>query len=107
MESLVQDQIILSKNWAEQLQNLEDKILFVGTDISLHRDVFQQYLGEKALEVTKTEQNPRPSELAFLGYDRPGEDVHSFVPNYIRLAEAEAKWLEAQKEMSTLNGQAD
>ena len=44
-----------------------------------------------------TEQNPRPSELAFLGHDKPGEDVHTFVPNYIRLAEAEANWLEAQK----------
>ena len=29
--------------------------------------------------------------------DLPGEDIHSFVPNYIRLAEAEAKWLDAQK----------
>ena len=44
LESLVQDQIILSKNWAEQLQSLEEKILFVGTDISLHHDVFTAVL---------------------------------------------------------------
>ena len=60
---------------------------------------FFRFLGDKAIIVEKTEQNPRPSELALLGYDLPGEDVHSFVPNYIRLAEAEAKWLEAQKKL--------
>ena len=52
---------------------------------------------EHAVFAEMTEHNPRPSELAFLGRDLPGEDVHTFVPNYIRLAEAEAKWLEAQK----------
>jgi len=97
LQSLVKDQIILSKNWAEQLQTYGEKIMFVGADINLHRDVFQQALGEKAIVAVMTEQNPRPSELALLGIDLPGEDVHSFVPNYIRLAEAEANWLEAQK----------
>ena len=99
LNSIVPDQIILSKNWAEQLGTMEEKIMLVGTDISLHHDVFQEFLGDKAIIVEKTEQNPRPSELALLGYDLPGEDVHSFVPNYIRLAEAEAKWLEAQKKL--------
>ena len=47
-----------------------------------------------------TEHNPRPSELALLGRDKQGEDIHSFVPNYIRLAEAEAKWLEAKGKIS-------
>ena len=43
--SLVKDQIILSKNWAEQLQTYEEKFMFVGTDIPLHRDILQQALG--------------------------------------------------------------
>lgn len=97
--SLVQDQIILSKNWAEQLQTHGENILFVGADILLHREVLEQALGEKAVFAEITEHNPRPSELAILGHDLPGEDIHTFVPNYIRLVEAEAKWLEAQKEL--------
>jgi tRNA threonylcarbamoyladenosine biosynthesis protein TsaB len=97
LQSVVKDQIILSKNWAEQLQTCEEKILFIGTDVPLHRDVFEQALGDRAMMAEITEQNPRPAELALLGHDKPGEDIHSFVPNYIRLAEAEANWLEAQK----------
>jgi tRNA threonylcarbamoyladenosine biosynthesis protein TsaB len=97
LQSIVKDQIILSKNWAEQLQTYEEKILFIGTDVTLHRDVLEQALGDRAMMAEITEQNPRPAELALLGQDKPGEDIHSFVPNYIRLAEAEANWLEAQK----------
>ena len=33
---VIQDQIILSKDWAEQLQTYNEKILFVGEDIHLH-----------------------------------------------------------------------
>ncbi|WP_338450797.1 tRNA (adenosine(37)-N6)-threonylcarbamoyltransferase complex dimerization subunit type 1 TsaB [Niallia oryzisoli] len=99
LESRINDQLILSKNWADELSQYNEKILFIGSDIKLHQDVLQQVLGEKAILAAITEHNPRPSELALLGYDKPGEDIHSFVPNYIRLAEAEAKWLEAQKEL--------
>lgn len=99
LESRINDQLILSKNWAEELSQYNEKMLFIGSDIKLHQDVLQQVLGEKAILAEITEHNPRPSELALLGYDKPGEDIHSFVPNYIRLAEAEAKWLEAQKEL--------
>ena len=74
----------------------EEKILFVGGDIHLHVDGIRQALGEKAVIAEITEHNPRPSELALLGRNKPGEDIHTFVPNYIRLAEAEAKWIEAK-----------
>ncbi|KAA9016045.1 tRNA (adenosine(37)-N6)-threonylcarbamoyltransferase complex dimerization subunit type 1 TsaB [Niallia endozanthoxylica] len=93
------DQLVLSKNWAEQLKEGGEKILFIGSDVKLHQEIFEQVLGEKAIFAEITEHNPRPSELALLGYDKPEEDIHTFVPNYIRLAEAEAKWIEAQKEM--------
>ena len=55
-------------------------------------------MGDKAVVAEITEHNPRPAELALLGRDKPGEEIHTFVPNYIRLAEAEAKWIQAQKE---------
>lgn len=98
METLVQDQIILTTDWVNQLQSFEGKVLFVGGDLPLHREVIKESLGGKAVFAEITEHNPRPSELALLGQDLQGEDVHTFVPNYIRLAEAESKWLEAQKD---------
>lgn len=93
------DQLVLSKDWAEKLKQGSDKILFVGNDLPLHQETIQNILGEQAVFANVTELNPRPAELALLGKDLPGEDVHTFVPNYIRLAEAEAKWLEANKGM--------
>ena len=89
------DHLVLSKDWAVDLTKRSDHTLFVGNDLSIHRSVLVDILGQKAIFAEITEHNPRPSELALLGKDRPGEDLHSFVPNYIRLVEAEAKWMEA------------
>lgn len=91
------DQILQSKDWAIQLKETDQSILFVGSDIPLHRSTIETELGDQAVFAAVTEHNPRPSELAFLGMHREGEAIHTFVPNYIRLAEAESKWLEANK----------
>ena len=69
---------------------------------SSYRGNSDKYLGTKLLFAEITEHNPRPSELALLGRDKPGEEIHTFVPNYIRLAEAEAKWIKKQKELKQL-----
>jgi tRNA threonylcarbamoyladenosine biosynthesis protein TsaB len=95
--TIKKDQIVLAHDWVNQLRELDKPVLFAGNDLPLHQDVIKEVLFEKAVFAEITEHNPRPSELAFLGKDQPGEDIHSFVPNYIRLAEAEAKWLESKK----------
>ena len=89
------DRLVMSADWADSLKELKKPILFVGNDLPLHQAVIKDTLGSQAVFAAITEHNPRPSELAILGKDKQGEDIHSFVPNYIRLAEAEAKWLEA------------
>lgn len=91
------DHLLLSKDWAANLTKRTEPILFVGNDLPIHQEVLQKELGEQAIFASITEQNPRPAELALLGSNLEGEDVHSFVPNYIRLAEAESKWLAANK----------
>ncbi|MCM3768170.1 tRNA (adenosine(37)-N6)-threonylcarbamoyltransferase complex dimerization subunit type 1 TsaB [Neobacillus niacini] len=97
-----QDQLVMLADWVEKLTSSKEPILFVGNDLPIHRAKIEEVLKAKAMFATVTEQNPRPAELALLGRDTPGEDIHTFVPNYIRLAEAEAKWLEAKGK--TLNG---
>lgn len=97
LTTILEDQIILSKDWASQLKESTQPILFVGNDLPLHKSVLTEILGSQALFAEITEHNPRPAELALLGMDMEGEEIHSFVPNYIRLAEAESKWLEANK----------
>jgi tRNA threonylcarbamoyladenosine biosynthesis protein TsaB len=93
------DRLVLSADWAATLKELQKPILFVGNDLPLHRTVIEDTLTSQAVFAAITEHNPRPSELALLGKDKPEEDIHSFVPNYIRLAEAEAKWLEANEKI--------
>ncbi|RDU34726.1 tRNA (adenosine(37)-N6)-threonylcarbamoyltransferase complex dimerization subunit type 1 TsaB [Neobacillus piezotolerans] len=90
------DRLAMMDDWAEKLADLQEKTLFVGNDVSLHLETISGKMGEKAVISATAERNPRPAELAFLGKNKPDADVHSFVPNYIRLAEAEAKWLEAR-----------
>lgn len=42
-------------------------------------------------------RTPRAGVLALLGATRVPVDAHAFEPRYLRLAEAEAKWIEAQR----------
>lgn len=95
LTTVKEDRLVLSADWAAALKEVNKPILFVGNDLPLHRAVIEETLSSQAVFAAITEHNPRPSELALLGKDKQGEDIHSFVPNYIRLAEAEAKWLEA------------
>lgn len=97
MKVVMNDQNVLLHDWLEQLKKLERPILFLGNDVSLHVEAIQQVLGEFAVIGDKSMHNPYPAKLAHLGIFRDHVEVHPFVPNYLRLAEAEAKWLEQQK----------
>ncbi|MEH7301258.1 tRNA (adenosine(37)-N6)-threonylcarbamoyltransferase complex dimerization subunit type 1 TsaB [Neobacillus drentensis] len=91
-----QDQLVMLDDWVDRLLDIDKPIIFVGNDLPIHKAKIEEVLGPKAIFASMTEHNPRPAELALLGKDQAGDDLHSFVPNYIRLVEAEAKWLEAK-----------
>jgi tRNA threonylcarbamoyladenosine biosynthesis protein TsaB len=95
--TIEKDQNILLVDWLTILKEKNEKVLFVGNDVEIHKETIEtifEGMGEIAKVVLN---NPRPSELGIIGLNREATDVHSLVPNYIRLAEAEAKWLEQQK----------
>lgn len=92
-----EDQNLALKDWCSQLKELNEEILFVGQDVRLHEETIQEILADQALLKGDYASSPRPSDLSRLGLNEPAPDLHSFVPNYIRLAEAETKWLEQQK----------
>ena len=92
-----EDRIVQSRDFAEELLELNKQVLFIGNDINIHKDTLQTILGENAVFADMTQLNPRPSELAFLGSNAVNENVHEFVPEYLRLAEAEANWIQQQK----------
>lgn len=98
LKNIVEDQICMVEDWANHLNSQYEKVLFLGNDLSIHKDVIKEQLGEKVQFGEFSDHNPRPSQLARLGMKRePINDIHTFTPNYIRLAEAETNWLAAQK----------
>lgn len=95
-QNLWEDRIILLKEWLEKLQTLDKKILFVGNDLPLHQDTIKEVLGDQAVLGQVSDHNPRPSELGRLGMMRDPDDIHTFIPSYLQLAEAEVNWLKSQ-----------
>ncbi|MCK1994889.1 tRNA (adenosine(37)-N6)-threonylcarbamoyltransferase complex dimerization subunit type 1 TsaB [Peribacillus muralis] len=96
LKTVLEDCNILSSEWSIRLKEYNRPILFVGQDVTIHRDAITEALGDLAVFAPIQSFNSRPSELAFIGLNKAEEDIHQFVPNYIRMAEAEAKWLEQQ-----------
>jgi tRNA threonylcarbamoyladenosine biosynthesis protein TsaB len=88
---------IMLDKWVTTLKELNKDILFVGNDVSIHESTIKEILGDRAKIAPFVSHNPRPSELAFIGAGLPETSAHEVVPNYIRMAEAEVKWLESQK----------
>ncbi|MBA1160041.1 tRNA (adenosine(37)-N6)-threonylcarbamoyltransferase complex dimerization subunit type 1 TsaB [Bacillus licheniformis] len=97
LHGLEEDQNILLEDWLKKLKAMDQQVLFIGSDTGIHREMIKRILDEQAVIADPALQLPRPSELALIGELKEDEPVHSIVPNYIRLAEAEAVWLEKQK----------
>jgi len=96
IETVLDDCNILREQWAQQLKAYNQPILFVGNDVSLHEDYLKEALGD--LAVFTNQNNQRPSELAYFSLsEKEAESVHHFVPEYLRLAEAEANWIANQQ----------
>lgn len=79
------------------LHEYEGPVLFIGKDVSLHKNILIDQLGERAVIAPLHFNLPRASSLIYAAQQfDTGEDVHNFVPEYRRIAEAEANWLKAQ-----------
>lgn len=79
------------------IREYEGPILFIGKDVSLHKETLVEQLGERAVIAPLHFNLPRASSLIYAAEQFEGEeDVHNFVPEYRRIAEAEANWLKAQ-----------
>lgn len=96
LKTVTEDCNILSSEWAMKVKEYNRPVLFVGQDVEIHREAITEVLGDLAVFAPAQLYNARPSELAFIGLNKDEVDIHHFVPNYIRMAEAEAKWLEQQ-----------
>jgi tRNA threonylcarbamoyladenosine biosynthesis protein TsaB len=93
MTTIIEDQNVLIEIWMDKIKELNKPVLLLGNDLPIHQETIQKSLGEQVVFSPYVDWNPRPSLLAYIGLEKEAEPIHSFVPSYLRLAEAEANWL--------------
>lgn len=99
MKNLIPDSHIALTDLLEQLkQDGETKtILFTGTLNEQICLTITDILGERAVFASSDHTYSRASSLVKLANKLPGEPADNFVPDYLKLAEAESKWLESRR----------
>lgn len=88
----------------ELLKEVEDRLegdaaLFVGPGVAIHGQKIKETLGERAILAEPEACSITGRALADLAWqyrDQRTEKIHTFVPRYLQLAEAEKKWMERQ-----------
>ncbi|WP_164670263.1 tRNA (adenosine(37)-N6)-threonylcarbamoyltransferase complex dimerization subunit type 1 TsaB [Virgibacillus doumboii] len=98
LESVSEEKNVLMTDWLGQLADSRKDVLFLSPDINMHRDSIKHYLGDRAIVPDGSFHTADPSHLALTGMHKSSDNTHTLTPNYLRLAEAEANWLKAQKD---------
>lgn len=93
----MKDQHLSIESLIETVKDLGKPILFIGKDVALHKTLIHDQLGDLAKFAAHPLNIPRASSLIYAAEQVEAvEEVHHFVPEYRRIAEAEANWLKAQ-----------
>jgi tRNA threonylcarbamoyladenosine biosynthesis protein TsaB len=104
----LQERIVLLTDWLPVIREHagDQPLLFLGEDVALHREVIVNSLGEQARFALPSYNHPRAAHIGFLSLERIREsgNAHELVPEYLQVAEAEAKWL-AQKKKAARSGE--
>ena len=99
-ENVVEDHHYSIADLIEKLDVLDVPVLFVGHDVDNFWETIVETLGNRAIRAPYTIDLPNAAQLIYLAEKMPpltGDAVHNFVPQYRRLAEAEANWMKEQK----------
>lgn len=92
---LAEDTHIAAEQWVDILssQAIDKKIELVGSDAMTFIEIFQEKLGDQVILAALEDNMPRASVLGFWAQHEEPVDTHSFIPTYLKLAEAEENWL--------------
>ena len=88
------DQHISVAEWCQQLAAYQESIVFVGSDVVQYADALQTQLGSQFVRAQPQLDLPQAAVLGLIGRTAtPVAKIHDFVPNYLRLTQAEREWL--------------
>ena len=97
LTEVIEDGHYSLEEFIHQLEQQEGSMLFIGKDTEMHEQQITEQLGERAMIAPLHFNLPRASSLIYMAAQSEQEaDVHAFVPEYRRIAEAEANWLKEQ-----------
>ncbi|GAB3047020.1 tRNA (adenosine(37)-N6)-threonylcarbamoyltransferase complex dimerization subunit type 1 TsaB [Virgibacillus ainsalahensis] len=82
----------------QQLSKEKKQVLFLSPDVSLYKEAITDSMDEFAIIPEGPYHLSKASHLALAASNSEPEAIHTLTPNYLRLAEAEANWMKAQKE---------
>src|SRR5699024_7567810 len=88
---------ISMEEWLYKLKNREERVLFLSPDIAQYTGQINGIMGNLAVIPDGAYHIAKPSHLVLAGSHKKVNNTHTLTPNYLRLAEAEAKWLKSQK----------
>lgn len=86
------DTHISAELWAKHLSRREGTFELIGEDRSLYKDTFEQHLTNRVFEAPLKDHLPKAGVLGLLGIKEEPVDAHMFIPDYLKLAEAEENW---------------
>ena len=92
--SVLPDQHISVTEWCQQLATYHEPIVFIGSDVTQYETALQAQLGDQFVRAQSQLDLPQAVVLGLMGRTAaPVKEIHTFVPNYLRLTQAERDWL--------------
>ncbi|KMT23348.1 tRNA (adenosine(37)-N6)-threonylcarbamoyltransferase complex dimerization subunit type 1 TsaB [Clostridium cylindrosporum] len=80
----------------ESLREYEERIIFIGDAVSLHREKIESIIGSRAEFSLTMNNSPRAATLGLIGIERLSkgieDSIYSFGPVYIRKSQAEREY---------------
>ncbi|WP_027964073.1 tRNA (adenosine(37)-N6)-threonylcarbamoyltransferase complex dimerization subunit type 1 TsaB [Halalkalibacillus halophilus] len=98
VEQIIPDQNLSMQDWISKLNEREHPITFISPNADAFKEEIAAQFQLDYQYIEHTLNIPRAGMLASIGVNQDADSVHLIAPNYHRLVEAEAKWLEQQKE---------
>jgi tRNA threonylcarbamoyl adenosine modification protein YeaZ len=101
LEKLVEDCHLSLTELGERLQPYS-QITFVGSDSHRFTEFFKEHLvGKKLIWAAGIYDYPQAYQLGLLAFkERPLENIHNYVPTYLRLTQAEKQWQKNHREQA-------
>lgn len=98
LKTVYEEENLSMEKWLDKVSDLDKEIVFLSPNLTAFEQLIIDKLGDQAIIPEGPFHTVRPSHLALAAMNKEASNTHALTPNYLRLAEAESKWLHAQKD---------